>query len=75
MNEHIHAYYERLHQAIGELLGRAGAYRSGEELEALQTEHARLNPQAGELQEGALMSLMGMRAKLVTMMENALYTI
>ncbi|OXM14689.1 hypothetical protein [Paenibacillus herberti] len=76
MTEQIHTYYERLHQTIGELLSRAGAYRNTEELQTLQSEHARLNPPgAGELQEDALMSLMGMRSKLVTMMENALYTI
>ncbi|SDS72042.1 hypothetical protein SAMN05444162_2113 [Paenibacillaceae bacterium GAS479] len=75
MTEQTHTYYERLHQTIGELLSRAGAYRNTEELQTLQSEHARLNPEAGELQEEALMSLMGMRTKLVTMMENALYTI
>lgn len=74
MTEKIYAYYEQLHQATGDLLDRAGAYRNAQELESLQSEHARLRPEGLDLGEAELTSLMGMRTKLLTLMENSLYT-
>ncbi|KKC48518.1 hypothetical protein VE23_17785 [Paenibacillus sp. D9] len=79
MTEQIQAYYEELHQSTAELLYRFEHYdlnpNAGKALEAISSEHARLSPDSGSLQEEALMKLVGMRSRLLTLMEDVLYTV